>query len=133
MRRKVQVARHDHAVKGKIRVIVVAVVVVVVIFVPMWAASKGFLPLRPARMRTHAAAAFKAPAERVQAAKEGRGWQKGKKAKGTEGTSQRGKRRRRGGTAQHRTAREPEMVVVGDKEGFPSLAGGIRGMSILHP
>ena len=30
-------------------------------------------------------------------------------------------------------AREPEMVVVGDKEGFPSLAGGIRGMSILHP
>ena len=34
---------------------------------------------------------------------------------GVKGTSEQGERRRRGGTAQHRTAREPEMVVVGDK------------------
>ena len=61
MRRKVQVARHDHAVKGKIRVIVV-VVVVVAVFIPVRATSGGFLPLCPAKLRAAAAAAFKASA-----------------------------------------------------------------------
>ena len=54
-------------------------------------------------------------------------------SKGDGGDKQAGRTTTWGGTAQHRTAREPEMVVVEDKEGFPSLAGGVRGMSILHP